>query len=114
MSVSSVRLRNADLPFSDYVEYAGPPGNDPRGVNAHEVSEGIVRIIEVEGPVVAKRVYDIYPRGCGIKRMGHELKSTVNKAPSHGMRAAGSHVVQVFSFLCWLFPGSFVTSSARV
>lgn len=84
--VSSVRPRDANLPFSDYVEYAGPPGNDPRSVNAHVVSEGIVRIIEVEGPVVAKRVYDIYLRGCGIKRMGHELKSTMNKALSHAIR----------------------------
>ena len=84
--VSSVRSRDANLPFSDYVEYAGPPGNDPRSVNAHIVSEGIVRIIEVEGPVVAKRAYDIYLRGCGIKRMGHELKSTMNKALSHAIR----------------------------
>ena len=50
------------------------------------VSEGIVRIVEVEGPVVAKRAYDIYLRGCGIKRMGHELKSTMNKALSHAIR----------------------------
>ena len=84
--VSSVNSRDAHLPFSDYVEYAGPPGNDPRSVNEHGVSEGIVRIVEVEGPVVAKRAYDIYLRGCGIKRMGHELKSTMNKALSHAIR----------------------------
>ncbi|MGB9104905.1 MAG: hypothetical protein WCC59_09110, partial [Terriglobales bacterium] len=65
---------------------AGPPGNDPRSVNEHGVSEGIVRIVEVEGPVVAKRAYDIYLRGCGIKRMGHELKSTMNKALWHAIR----------------------------
>ena len=62
------------------------PGNDPRSVSADVVSEGIVRIIEVEGPVLAKRVYDIYLRGCGIKRMGHELKSTMNKALAHAIR----------------------------
>ena len=84
--VTPIRSRDANLPFSDYVEYAGPPGHDPRNVNARVVSEGIVRIIEVEGPVVAKRVYDIYLRGCGIKRMGHELKSTMNKALSHAIR----------------------------
>ncbi|MEO6486776.1 MAG: AAA domain-containing protein [Thermoanaerobaculia bacterium] len=84
--VSSVNSRDAHLPFSDYVEYAGPPGNDPRSVNEHGASEGIVRIVEVEGPVVAKRAYDIYLRSCGIKRMGHELKSTMNKALSHAIR----------------------------
>jgi hypothetical protein len=30
--------------------------------------------------MVAKRAYDIYLRGCGIKRLGGELKSTMNKA----------------------------------
>ena len=82
----SVRSRDAYLPFSDYAEYAGPAGNDPRRVSANAVSEGIIRIIEVEGPVVAKRAYDIYLRGCGIKRMGHDLKSTMNKALADGIR----------------------------
>lgn len=83
---SSVRSRNANLPFIDYVAYAGPPGDDPRTVDAHVVSEGIARIIEIEGPVIAKRVYDTYLTGCGIKRLGHELKSTMNKALSHAIR----------------------------
>lgn len=84
--IPSARSRDSNLPFSDYVEYAGPAGDDPRSVSASVVSEGIIRIIEVEGPVVAKRVYDIYLRGCGIKRMGHELKSIMNKALAHAIR----------------------------
>jgi len=84
--VPSVRSRDANLPLSDYAEYAGPAGNDPRSVSADVISEGIVRIIEVEGPVLAKRVYDIYLRGCGIKRMGHELKRSMNKALAHAIR----------------------------
>ncbi len=35
--------------------------------------------------MVAKRAYDIYLRGCGIKRMGHELKSTMNGALADGI-----------------------------
>jgi very-short-patch-repair endonuclease/phosphopantetheinyl transferase (holo-ACP synthase) len=89
--ISSVRSRDGSLPFSDYPEYSGLPWNDPRSVNTIVVSEGIVRIVEVEGPVVAKRVYDIYLRGCGIRRMGHELKSTMNKALAHAIREG--HVV---------------------
>jgi len=84
--VPSVNSRDANLPFTDYVEYAGLPEGDPRSVNAHRVAEGIVRIVEVEGPLVAKRAYDIYLRGCGIKRMGHELKSTMNKALANAIR----------------------------
>ena len=32
-------------------------------------------IIETQGPMIAKRAYDIYLRGCGIRRLGGELKS---------------------------------------
>jgi hypothetical protein len=31
------------------------------------VADSLCRIIEVEGPMVAKRAYDIYLRGCGIR-----------------------------------------------
>jgi len=85
-STLPIRPRYPGLPFSDYMEYSGPPWNDPRGVGTSVVSEGIVRIVEVEGPVIAKRAYDIYLRGCGIRRMGHELKSTMNKALAHALR----------------------------
>lgn len=84
--VPSVISREGSLRFSDYAEYSGSPENDPRRVNTLAVSEGIVRIVEVEGPVVAKRAYDIYLRGCGIQRMGHDLKSTMNKALAHAIR----------------------------
>ncbi len=89
--VPTVRSGDANLSISDYTEYTGPAGNDPRSVSTNVVSEGIVRIIEVEGPVLAKRVYEIYLRGCGIKRMGHELKRTMNKALAHAIRQG--HVV---------------------
>jgi len=86
MFVSSVNLRDANLPFSEYVDYVGLHENDPRSATTHSVAEGIVRIVEVEGPMIAKRAYDIYLRGCGIKRMGHELKSMMNKALAEAIR----------------------------
>lgn len=70
----------------NYTEFNGSPGNDPRMTSESLISEGILRIVEVEGPVVAKRVYDIYLRGCGIRRMGRELKSIMNKALAHAIR----------------------------
>ena len=84
--VASVKVRDASLSLTDYVAYAGIPGSDPRTFNEHSVSEGIVRIVAVEGPMVAKRTYDIYLGGCGIKRMDHELKSSMNKALAHAIR----------------------------
>ena len=73
-------------PLSDYEAYDGPPEIDPRSANPNAVAEGLIRIIAVEGPVIAKRVYDIYLRGCGIKRMGNEIKRTMNNALAHAIR----------------------------
>jgi hypothetical protein len=78
--------RYEGLKFCEYTEYSGPTWSDPRGVSKNAVSEGIVRIVEVEGPVFAKRVYDVYLRGCGIRRMGHDLKKIMNKALSYAIR----------------------------
>ncbi|OFW03494.1 MAG: hypothetical protein A3G20_06590, partial [Acidobacteria bacterium RIFCSPLOWO2_12_FULL_59_11] len=74
------------LAFADYAVYDDPVGDDPRTVSAGTVAEGLCRIIEVEGPMLAKRAYDIYLRGCGIKRLGHELRSTMNKALANAIR----------------------------
>ena len=72
--------------FVPYVAYNGSAGDDPRSISLGAVAEGLCRIIEIEGPMIAKRAYDIYLRGCGIKRMGHELRSTMNKALSSAIR----------------------------
>jgi ADP-ribosylglycohydrolase/very-short-patch-repair endonuclease len=72
--------------FVAYVAFNGRAGGDPRTVSEGEVAEGLCRIVEVEGPMVAKRAYDIYLRSCGIKRMGHDLKSTMTKALTNAIR----------------------------
>lgn len=70
------------VPMTECVEYSGPPCVDPRIATQPEVIEGLTRIIEVEGPMVAKRSYDVYLRSCGIKRLGRELRSVMNRALS--------------------------------
>jgi very-short-patch-repair endonuclease len=80
------RVMGVGAPLGEYVEYSGPPGRDPREVGLDVVADGIVQIVQVEGPAVAKRVYDIYLRSCGIKRMGHELKGAMNKALARAIR----------------------------
>ena len=66
--------------LEEYVVFGGSTWPDPRTVNLGQVADGLCAIIEVEGPMIAKRAYDIYLRGCGIRRLGGELKSTMNKA----------------------------------
>jgi very-short-patch-repair endonuclease len=72
--------------LGEYVSYNGTPGPDPRTVSIGEVADGLCQIIEAEGPMIAKRAYDIYLRGCGIRRLGDELKSTMNKALANAVR----------------------------
>lgn len=83
--VPATTQRGTIPPVGEYVEYAGPPGIDPRSGGQREISQGIVRIVEAEGPMVVKRVYDIYLRSCGIKRMGHDIKDAMNGALSYAI-----------------------------
>ena len=77
---AAVGSSGAGLSLGSYSEYSGTPGGDPRSLDTSVVAEGLIRIAEVEGPMLAKRAYDIYLRGCGIRRMGGPLKKTMNKA----------------------------------
>lgn len=72
-----------------YERFDGEPVPDPRNTNHRFVSKGLIEIIEVEGPVVAKRAYDIYLRHSGIKRMGKELKRLMNHALQHAIDNLG-------------------------
>jgi very-short-patch-repair endonuclease len=65
---------------AQYVAFEGQAGPDPRHASPAKVAEGLCKIIDVEGPMLAKRAYDLYLRGCGIRRLGGGLKSAMNKA----------------------------------
>ena len=69
-----------------YQGFEGPTGPDPRGAIPARVAEGLCRIIQCEGPMLAKRAYDVYLRGCGIRRMGRGLKRMMDKALLHAIR----------------------------
>jgi hypothetical protein len=47
--------------------------------------EGICLIIEAEGPMLAKKVYDIYLRRCGIKKLESQLKKIMNSAMQYAI-----------------------------
>jgi hypothetical protein len=55
-------------------------------VSIGEVADGLCQIIDAEGPMIAKRAYDVYLRGCGIRRPGVELRSVLNKALASAVR----------------------------
>lgn len=77
-----------DAVTRDRVEarFDGCAGPDPRKCKTAEVAEGLRRIIEVEGPVVTKRVYRKYLVGCQIRRMGREIRSQLNDALRYAIK----------------------------
>ena len=68
-----------------YPKFDGPPFLDPRRVHTSLVADGLCQVIQVEGPMLAKRAYDIYLRGCEIRRMGKSLKHQMNKSLQHAI-----------------------------
>lgn len=72
-----------------YAAFEGTAGPDPRESAIGPVAEGLRRIIETEGPMLAKRAYDLYLRGCGVLRMGSEIKKTMNRALDRAIRDGG-------------------------
>ena len=69
-----------------YIEFKGPAGPDPRHSTPARVAEGLCQIIDAEGPMVARRAYNLYLRGNGIAKMGRQLKRAMNRALQHAIR----------------------------
>ncbi len=63
-----------------YTPFEGVAGPDPRSTDYDQVTQGLIRIIQTEGPMLVKRAYDIYLRGCGIARMGGKLKRALDRS----------------------------------
>ena len=79
---SDTRTSSGDLPYPIFDD---PLESDPRSDTFIKISKDLCKIIDVEGPMLAKRAYDVYLRGCGIKRLGGDLKKTLNKALQHAI-----------------------------
>jgi very-short-patch-repair endonuclease len=77
---------SADALLADYIAFSGAAGPDPRTIALGEVADGLCQIIDTEGPMIAKRAYDIYLRGCGIRRLGGEVQRIMNSALAGAIR----------------------------
>jgi Superfamily I DNA and RNA helicases and helicase subunits len=84
---NSVNYPSNDSPQKfRYRVFEGEAGKDPRSINNEELCKGLCKIIEVEGPMLCKRAYDIYFRNNNIRRMGGELKRLMNGAIKFGVK----------------------------
>ena len=83
---SEVDLEHPPAHLPPYPVFEGQAGPDPRSANLLQVSDGLCQIIKQEGPILAKRAYDVYLRGCGVRRMGGELKKLMNRVLQRAIR----------------------------
>lgn len=80
------RINNAekskawDLIVKEYVHWEQRPLPDPRDATIKEITEGLVEIISVEGPVIIHRVFRLYLKAAGIGRLGDYIKSRLINA----------------------------------
>jgi very-short-patch-repair endonuclease len=70
-----------------YVVFEGEAGPDPRDASRDQIAEGLRRIIAVEGPMLAKRAYHGYLRGCGLSKLGKGIKKAMNRGLQQAIRA---------------------------
>ncbi|MGD9617665.1 MAG: DUF4011 domain-containing protein [Alphaproteobacteria bacterium] len=71
---------------AQYVVFSDVATPDPRTAATAAVADSLCQIIAVEGPMLAKRAYDLYLRGCGIRRLGGELRTALNRALAQAVK----------------------------
>jgi hypothetical protein len=71
--------RGTGLRLEPYTAWSANGLPDPRRSTSDDVAKGLVAIANAEGPVVGKRIYEVYLRSCGL-RLTDDLKSTLNRA----------------------------------
>ena len=88
--VISVRA-GAPTPYRSFEGVAGP---DPREASLDQVSAGLLRIVQLEAPVTTSRLYEAYLKGCGIKRLGGELRKTFSRALKSALARGSVRLVE--------------------
>jgi hypothetical protein len=68
-----------------HIDFSGSTLENPMSGNNIRIAGGLCLIVEAEGPMLAKRAYDVYLRHCGIQRLGRQLKSIMNRAMQYAI-----------------------------
>ena len=53
---------------------------DPRSAPLREVAETLFGVVEAEAPVLVERAYQAYIQGCTVRRLGPQIRRTLNRA----------------------------------
>jgi len=83
---NSIAAKSLGLFASEYKNWVSHPLTDPRNDGLfHKVVDGLIEIIEAEGPMYCHRAYHIYAHACGIHKVGRSIRSTFNRAINRGV-----------------------------
>ncbi|GIU88473.1 MAG: hypothetical protein KatS3mg009_2988 [Acidimicrobiia bacterium] len=72
--------------LAPYVAWTAHPLPDPNSASQKELIAGLAEIVAVEGPIVARRAYELYVRAAGGQRVGKRIRSTLNRAAAAAVR----------------------------
>lgn len=94
-----------EVPLEAYRSWAQQLLPDPHTASLSEVMEGLLQIIEVEGPIVSRRAYGLYNKATGGSRLGRQTAKIMNRAVNKAIRlgrlnqldkdAAGNYTLQL-------------------
>lgn len=70
-------------PYEKWPLHPMPPATDR---NIRHVQQGLVEILRIEGPMIARQAYLRYQQATGGQRVGKSLQSTFNVATSRALR----------------------------
>ncbi len=71
---------------AEYKNWVSHPLPDPRNDGLfHKVVDGLIEIIEAEGPMYCHRAYHLYAHACGIHKVGRLIRSVFNRAVNRGV-----------------------------
>jgi very-short-patch-repair endonuclease len=75
-----------DVAAEHYRAWEPRPLPVPHTASPAEVMQGLLEIIDAEGPVVCRRAYTLYNRACGGNRLGRQTVKIMNRAVSRAIR----------------------------
>ncbi|GAA2199995.1 AAA domain-containing protein [Sinomonas flava] len=74
------------IKLQPYVQWSGRPLAQATPNSLHEVEAGLVEIVRVEGPMIAREAYLRYQQATGGSRVGKALARLYNKAANAALR----------------------------
>jgi len=71
---------------SQYINWSLEKLPNPNFSPINDIIDGLIKIIEVEGPMICSRAYRLYAKAAGIERIGHNLLRIFNEATRRAIR----------------------------